>query len=157
MSPTLILVVTALLALCAGFTAGWLLGVRRRSKRAVIKDLETRLERALESRADYEAEVAEHFATTAQLLNRMTEDYRSVYSHLAGGAEKLCDGAVNIPPTGIGAPVQDSAEIPPQMVDVMQPLDYAPRKDPREQGQLSETFGLEKTPEDIEAEKQPQV
>ena len=157
MPPTLILVVTALLALCAGFTAGWLLGVRRRSKRAVIKDLETRLERALENRADYEAEVAEHFATTAQLLNRMTEDYRSVYSHLAGGAEKLCDGAVNIPRTGIGAPVQDSAEIPPQMVDVMQPLDYAPRKDPREQGQLSETFGLEKTPEDIEAEKQPQV
>jgi hypothetical protein len=44
--------------------------------------------------------------------------------------------------------VTEAADIPAQLVDVMQPLDYAPRKTPDEQGQLSETFGLEKTHED---------
>ncbi len=33
------------------------------------------------------------------------------------------------------------------MIDVTQPLDYAPRKTPDEQGQLSETFGLERSAE----------
>jgi uncharacterized protein len=44
--------------------------------------------------------------------------------------------------------VTEAADIPAQLVDVMQPLDYAPRKTPDEQGQLSETFGLEKTHEE---------
>lgn len=152
MSPTLIIVATALIALSVGLLVGWLMGSRRRSKRSVILDLENRLERALESRADYESEVSEHFARTAQLLDRMTDDYKAVYNHLAGGADKLCDGAVNIPPAALGAPSEDEAEIPPNIVDIMQPLDYAPRKDPSEQGQLSETFGLEAA-----SEKQPKA
>ena len=97
MFTTATLIATALLALCIGLAVGWAMGLRRKSKRDVIIDLETRLERALESRADYEAEVAEHFARTAELLNRMTEDYQQVYSHLASGADKLCEGSVDIP------------------------------------------------------------
>ena len=145
MPATLILVATAIIALGIGLAVGWTLGLRRKSKRDVILDLEHRLERALESRADYEAEVAEHFAQTAQLLNRMTEDYRAVYSHVASGADKLCDGEIKMPPAALSAAPDDDAEIPPTMIDVVQPLDYAPRKDPDEQGQLSETFGMEKT------------
>jgi uncharacterized protein len=144
MPSALILVAVGLIALAAGLAIGWILAGRKRSKRDVIIDLETRLERALESRADYEADVAEHFAETAQLLNKLTNDYRAVYSHLASGAEKLCDGEVNISSAALEN-VTETADIPAQLVDVMQPLDYAPRKTPDEQGQLSETFGLEKT------------
>lgn len=144
MPSALILVAVGLIALAAGLAIGWTLASRKRSKRDVIIDLETRLERALESRADYEADVAEHFAETAQLLNKLTNDYRAVYSHLASGAEKLCDGEVNISSAALEN-VTETADIPAQLVDVMQPLDYAPRKTPDEQGQLSETFGLEKT------------
>ena len=73
MPSVAILIATAVLSLGVGLAGGWLLGMRRKSKRDVIMDLEARLERAIESRADYEAEVAEHFATTAQLLNRSCE------------------------------------------------------------------------------------
>jgi len=145
MPATAILVATALVALGIGLAAGWTLGLRRKSKRDVILDLEHRLENALESRADYEAEVAEHFAQTAKLLNRMTEDYRAVFGHLAAGADKLCDGQVNISSTTLASALEDKAEIPASMIGVVQPLDYAPRKSPDERGQLSESFGMDKT------------
>lgn len=146
MSSTLVMVAIALLALGAGLAVGWTMGTRKRSNRDVVQELESRLERALESRADYEAEVAEHFGQTAQLLNKLTDDYRAVYNHLAAGADKLCDGEVTIPPASLERQ-GDGAEIPAHMIDVTQPLDYAPRKTPDEQGQLSETFGLERTAE----------
>ena len=65
MPSTLILVAGVVIALGAGLAAGWVLASSKRSKRDVIIDLETRLDRALESRADYEADVADHFAETA--------------------------------------------------------------------------------------------
>ncbi len=142
MPSTLALIATALLALCLGLAGGWMLGIRQRSKRDVILDLEARLEKALESRADYEAEVAEHFATTAQLLNRLTEDYRAVYGHLAEGARDLCDGDVDIALPS--AMTNDDAELSSLSGDNTQPLDYAPRRSPDEQGQLSEAFGIER-------------
>ena len=148
MFTTATLIATALLSLCTGLAVGWAMGLRRKSKRDVIIDLETRLERALESRADYEAEVAEHFARTAELLNRMTEDYQQVYSHLASGADKLGEGNVDIPSSAsLLADRSDDEALSADVIDTLQPLDYAPRKSPDEQGQLSETFGLDKTHE----------
>ena len=145
MPSVAILTATALLGLGIGLAAGWLLGMRRKSKRDVILDLDARLERAIESRADYEAEVAEHFAKTAQLLNRMTQDYREVYSHLASGADTLCDGEVNIPSAKTLLETSDDGqEVPGNLVDVVPQLDYAPRKSPDETGQLAETFGLDR-------------
>lgn len=41
---------------------------------------------------DYRNEVSEHFAESAQLLGKMTEQYRDVYSHIAKGAHKLGAG-----------------------------------------------------------------
>jgi len=148
MFTTATLIATALLALCTGLAVGWAMGLRRKSKRDVIIDLETRLERALESRADYEAEVAEHFARTAELLNRMTEDYQQVYSHLASGADKLCEGSVDIASSASLLADSSDEALSADVIDTFQPLDYAPRKSPDEQGQLSETFGLDKTRDD---------
>jgi uncharacterized membrane-anchored protein YhcB (DUF1043 family) len=145
MPSVAILIATALLGIGIGLGCGWLLGMRKKSKRDVIIDLESRLERALESRADYEADVAEHFAKTARLLGRMTEDYREVYTHLAAGADNLCDGGVEIPNAKTLLDTNDSSQdIPGSLADVLPPLDYAPRKSPTEKGQLSETFGLDK-------------
>ena len=79
----------------------------------------------------------------------MTEDYRAVYGHLAAGADKLCDGQVNISPTTFASALEDNAEIPANMIGVVQPLDYAPRKSPDEQGQLSESFGMDKTDDEL--------
>ena len=41
--------------------------------------------------SDYKENVAEHFQTMASLLHDMTEQYRSVYEHIASGAQALCD------------------------------------------------------------------
>lgn len=146
MFSTAMVVGFAGLALLIGVGVGWFLGSQRRpAHRDAIQELETRLERAVEERSGYESEVREHFTRTAELLNRLTEDYRSVYQHIATGADQLCDGEVVVPADALAAP--DNNEIPPQLVDVQQPLDYAPRKSPDEQGQLSEDFGLEKAAE----------
>ena len=134
---------TVILALGTGLGLGWFLGLRKRSNRDVIVDLEQRLERALESRADYESEVTEHFAQTAQLFDRLTNDYRAVYQHLAIGAEKLSDGSVKLDPAILT--IDDQNDISPYMLDVAPPLDYAPKKDSQTQGQLAEDFGLEKS------------
>jgi uncharacterized membrane-anchored protein YhcB (DUF1043 family) len=40
---------------------------------------------------DYKENVTEHFQTTANLLHDMTEQYRSIYEHMAAGAQTLCD------------------------------------------------------------------
>lgn len=134
---------TAILALGIGLGIGWFFGLRKRSNRDVIIDLEQRLERALESRADYEAEVTEHFAQTAQLFDRLTNDYRAVYQHIAIGAEKLSDGSVKLDAAVLT--VDDQNDISSYMLDIAPPLDYAPKKDSQRQGQLAEDFGLEKS------------
>lgn len=142
MSPTMILVLTAAAALVVGAGLGWLLGSRRRSKRDVIVDLENRLEQAIEARADYEAEVTEHFTRTAELLNQLTANYSAVYNHLATGADSLCEGNVAI--AGLTVTGGDDRELPANLVELTQPLDYAPRDAAEGEGQLSESFGLEK-------------
>ena len=143
MSFSFVYLAIAALALGTGLGAGWFLGLRKRSNRDVIIDLEQRLERALESRADYQAEVTEHFAQTAHLFERLTNDYRTLYSHMALGADKLSDGSVKLNPAMLN---QDNEnDISPYILDAAPPLDYAPKKDPQDQGQVAEDFGLEKS------------
>ena len=42
----------------------------------------------------YRDNVGHHFSKTAELVQSMTESYRSVYQHLAEGAQDLCDDRV---------------------------------------------------------------
>ena len=127
-----------------GGIVGWYLALNARGdKRKVIMDLESQLDQVKQDRADYEAEVSEHFSLTADLLNKLTSDYRAVYTHLADGAEQLCGDRISISEAALTAPAADSID-KPHLVEVEPPLDYAPKK-PDEQGQLSETFGLDKS------------
>ena len=45
----------------------------------------------------YRENVTDHFNKTAELVNTMTESYRSVYRHLADGAQNLCDEQLSKP------------------------------------------------------------
>ncbi len=127
-----------------GGVVGWYLALNARGdKRKVIMDLESQLDQVKQDRADYEAEVSEHFSQTADLLHKLTSDYRAVYTHLADGAEQLCGDRISISEAALTAPAADSID-KPHLVEVEPPLDYAPKK-PDEQGQLSETFGLDKS------------
>ena len=128
-----------------GSSTGWYAAVAPRgdNKRKIILELESQLDQARQNKVDYEAEVTEHFSRTADLLNKLTDDYRSVYTHLANGADQLCGDQISMSEPALSAPPHDETD-KPQLVEVAQPLDYAPKK-PDEQGQLSETFGLEKS------------
>ncbi len=136
--PTLIVIA----ALCLGLGLGWAMGTRRRDNQDRTRELEQRLEQALTSRADYEAEVTEHFQKTAGLLNQLSNDYRAIYQHMASGADTLCDGTVAMQISS--ASTSDAEPLSDQMLNTMQPLDYAPRKDGAARGQLSEEFGFDK-------------
>lgn len=127
-----------------GLGVGWWLATQRKDNAGdVIDGLKREVEAAQASRRAYEQSVTSHFANTAQLLHRMQDDYRSIYSHIATGAQELCDAEV--------ASQMDDAkhigavfEVPDHLLDPAQPLDYAPKKSASEAGQLSEDFGLDK-------------
>ena len=102
------------------------------------RTLETRLKETEEKLNDYQQEVTDHFAQTAQLVNNLTQNYKEVHEHLAGSALKLAnvdisrqllDSGVNDSQTDLG----DSEKgFPP-------PKDWAPGE-----GALSEGYGLDK-------------
>ncbi len=82
--------IALLVLFLAGLGVGFLWGrsTTDASRKAEKLDQELRQTRvALES---YKDEVNAHFATTAQLVEKLTEDYKAVYRHLAEGSEKLC-------------------------------------------------------------------
>jgi uncharacterized membrane-anchored protein YhcB (DUF1043 family) len=47
-----------------------------------------------EKSRQYRTHVTQHFTQTADLLQTLTLNYRTVYEHLAAGAEVLCEGQV---------------------------------------------------------------
>ena len=137
MPATTTLISTALVAFGIGLATGWILKLRHKDESDTAFKLQNQLEKALDNHSHYEAEVSEHFNQTAQLLSRMTEDYRTIYNHLASGAEQLCNDATSIPPTTLTAPPDNNTEMPPTTMDAIQPLDYTPYKDSDEQDRLA--------------------
>jgi uncharacterized protein len=110
----------------------------------------------------YQAQVSEHFLQTAHLINRLNEDYREIHSHLAQGANELCneDGANDL--LSLSAEplfsenkeehdIQADAEIESEAKandSFEPPRDYAPKAG-EDKGTLSEDFGLQDKKEGI--------
>lgn len=57
---------------------------------ARVRALETELARAREDRARYQEQVAQHFGRTASLFRDLTQQYGTLWQHLATGARDLC-------------------------------------------------------------------
>ena len=129
--------------LILGLGIGLLLGRRASPQSQKSREVERKLDQVLQDKKAYEDEVVEHFTDTAKLLNTLTESYREVHNHLAAGATGLCQGhGPAVMPKLEGD--TDPSEIPAQLADIQQPLDYAPKASPDEKGMLNESFGLEK-------------
>jgi uncharacterized protein len=149
-----IVLIGAAAALLVGLGLGYVLGRRLSPEGLKNRELENKLDQALQDKKAYEDEVVEHFSNTAGLLNTLTESYRDVHNHLAVGATTLCKTPGAITMAQIEADGA-SAEIPADLADVQAPLDYAPKSSPDETGMLNEEFGLERVKSDAPQVEEP--
>lgn len=134
---------TGIGCLAVGMIIGYWLAERINTTPNKMTELEQQLQDLQRTHARYRDEVSEHFSTTAELVQQMTESYRDVYQHLASGAQDLCTGEVasKLLPTSSDSVFGGSDD------DVQAPKDYAPRQSPHQSGALAEDFGLEKIKE----------
>ncbi|MFC1749142.1 ZapG family protein [Pseudomonadota bacterium] len=80
---------------CVGIVFGFVIGRGKEVHPTTkVRELEEKLEQASQDMDDYRGEVSEHFGKTAELFNQLTNDYRTVYEHLAESSEKLCGDQV---------------------------------------------------------------
>lgn len=133
---------------------GILIGRRMSPQGQKNRELETKLDQALQDKKSYEDDVVEHFSDTAVLLNKLTESYRDVHNQLAKGATTLCEGQGPVSLEKIDGE-SAGAEIPGHLADVQPPLDYAPKSSPDETGMLNEEFGLERVKSEAAAAEAP--
>ena len=134
------LVIIILLSIFAGIGVGVTFGRNKiGGDRKRLSELEEELKREKEYRDVYEQKVVEHFSQTAQLVNRLTDSYRDVHSHLSESAEQLCQGGS----VDLILQLENKNEELVSNETFKQPLDYAPKTSPKERGVLNESFGLE--------------
>ena len=76
-----------LLGTALGCIVAWLV----LSRNGKTQQLQTELNELREHFTDYRDQVTQHFMQSSTLVQAMTESYRSVYEHLASGAQHLCD------------------------------------------------------------------
>jgi hypothetical protein len=133
--------------LAVGVAIGYFLAGRVNNNPTKIDELELQLQDLRRSHSRYRDDVSEHFNTTAELVQQMTESYKDVYQHLAGGAQDLCSGEVanKLLPASSEA-VFGSAQSDGDG-EMQAPKDYAPRQNSTRSGALAEDFGLEKLKE----------
>ena len=111
-----------------------------------VQQLEEKLESMSESHMEYRNNVSEHFNTTSELINQMTDSYKKVYGHLAIGAQDLCSDQVaeKLLPLQPDAMFEDET-VSSNQNQIEAPKDYATKSNPNQVGALSEDFGLKNT------------
>jgi uncharacterized membrane-anchored protein YhcB (DUF1043 family) len=87
-----------------GGSAGFFIARQIKDKRTL--ELEKQLEATQSKLTQYQDDVNNHFLKTSLLFNKLTDNYREVYEHLATGAQKLCNDkpltrALDLPETKI--------------------------------------------------------
>lgn len=86
----------AIFCLVLGVVCGLLFGRATNAPYQQAQNLKDSLEQVQSEYEAYKVEVTQHFTKTAELVNTMTDNYRSVHTHLAGGAQTLCTGALQL-------------------------------------------------------------
>lgn len=89
-----------ILVIAVALALGFSLGQLRSKSAGKIAELERERDAAKEELGNYRREVDTHFERTAELFDKVTDDYRKLYDHLALSARQL------------GAIRGESAEVP---------------------------------------------
>lgn len=147
-----------LLAGIVGLIAGLILA--RLLQRSSPENTQNRLDDLQERFDNYQNEVVAHFSTTAELVNRLTENYQNVQEHLLQSADRLAlddstrqrmlnsliDQKALERPTPAAATPSPEEEQPAEdeAVNIEPPRDYASKQE-GEVGTLDASFGHKKT------------
>lgn len=143
-------------ASCGAFIYHVMYGSKTRSDK-LAKDLDL----LQKDQKDYEQRVSEHFATSAHLINKLTDTYRDVHEHMTNSADELCkDEEVRnrLSDSLLGSNALLSGKIAKRRNErtpsLEQPKDYAPKSSPDEQGALAaEDYTPSEAPAEPDAEK----
>ncbi len=137
-----------LLALLGGVIVGYI--IARLIAKASPQNTQNQLDDLQERFDSYQNEVVAHFSTTAELVNKLTENYQNVQQHLLQSAERLAlddnsrerllASLLDSPEKARlqapkAPPAPQDTELPPEP-----PRDYAPKAE-GEVGTLDENFG----------------
>lgn len=86
-----------LISFAFGIAGGVFLAVLLSGSRHRAEELEHQLTDQQRQFDDYRSQVSQHFRQTSELVQKMTDSYRSVYEHLASGSQTLCQEPVPTP------------------------------------------------------------
>lgn len=135
------IIIASLITLAIGAIAGYLLASRSAGPQQ-NSELEKRLSDTEDKLHDYQRDVTEHFAQTAELVNNLTENYRAIHEHLANSALKLTTPEVSRQLLGkmdSALPGDGDTQLSADYVEP--PRDWAPKRH-GSKGTLSEDYGL---------------
>jgi len=79
-----------ILSFLIGIALGWIITYTLVVRHGRTHQLQLELDQLKETFRDYRDQVTHHFMRTSELVQEMTQSYRSVYEHLAAGAQHLC-------------------------------------------------------------------
>lgn len=82
--------VIGILCLLIGVVLGCMITYALMARNGRTHQLQLELNLLKDSFRDYRDQVTHHFMRTSELVQEMTHSYRSVYEHLASGAQRLC-------------------------------------------------------------------
>ena len=87
---TISLWVIGLLIFLLGGALGCMVAYLINGRQGRTRKLQEELDQLKVRFTDYRDQVTQHFMRTSELVQEMTQSYRSVYEHLASGAQQLC-------------------------------------------------------------------
>ena len=134
----------AAVCLALGVVIGVAFANRLSTSPSRIRELEGQIQKLEDKHNQYRDNVSDHFSTTAELIQQMTESYKDVYQHLALGAQDLCSGEVasKLLPAAPDPVFEQHGD---NELAFSPPKDYAAKQNPGQKGALSEEFGLDKS------------
>lgn len=137
------LIGAALASFVIGCIIGALLTRTLSPQQQKARTLEGQLQDSEKKLTEYQQEVTEHFAQTAELVNNLTQSYRDVHEHLSSDALKLANVDISrqLLKNASGDDDKLLGETTLEEKNFQPPKDWAP-KTPGSEGTLSESYGL---------------
>lgn len=85
-----LVIVFCIVALIVGAVIGFFIGRRTADDQKQIRDLKGELANSRSEHEAYRQQVNNHFQKTSELFGRLTDNYKTVFLHLAEGSQELC-------------------------------------------------------------------